>query len=243
MALIDDDKVEVVFWVLAKAGAVFRTGHESLENGKENAPVSRNSAVFANLIRLDTNKSIRRKRRKGVKRLISQYVSISQKENAGPAPAITVEVPSALKKLPDNLEGNEGFPCPSGESKQNALLLLSYCVKCLVNRQLLIVAHRFCSTDILKRNMVEVIFPRVWCSKGSVPELFRCRKSVDQSFHAGLHADLVDLNAVGGKCECKLKLFGIVLGLSHPFAHCLFIAFGFDNCKFSSLINQNVVSR
>ena len=118
------------------------------------------SAVFANLIRFDAQKCIRRKRRKGVKSLISQYVSISQKENAGPAPAITVEVPSALKKLPDNLESNKGFPCPSGESKQNALLLLCYCVKCLVNSQLLIVAHTFCASNILKRYLVKVLFPK-----------------------------------------------------------------------------------
>ena len=183
MALIDDDKVEVVFWVLAKTRAVFRTGHESLENGKENAPVSRNSAVFANLIRFDAQKCIRRKRRKGVKRLIGQYVSIGKKENARSSFPISVEVPPALKKLPDNLESNKGFACPRSKSQQNALFLLSYGIQGFIYRQLLIVAHTFCSTDILKCNLVEALFPWVWLIKGSLPELDTEMVSMNITLH------------------------------------------------------------
>src|SRR5690554_1416803 len=65
MALIDDDKIEIIAWVFTKIWSripiLIGTAHKGLKDGEEDTAVGGNTPLLADLIRFDTNQSIFRK--------------------------------------------------------------------------------------------------------------------------------------------------------------------------------------
>src|SRR5690606_4928651 len=89
MALIDDNKVKEVFWVISKIGSAVGTGHKCLKNGKEDISVFRDSSFFPYFIRSYAHQGIFLKSIKGIKCLICQYISICQEKYPGTAMGIS----------------------------------------------------------------------------------------------------------------------------------------------------------
>jgi hypothetical protein len=82
MAFVDADEVEEVGRIVAKVrrrlAVLGRTAQERLEDREKKAAVLGDSALFANLVRLDPHHGIFRERGKGVIRLVGEDVSIGK---------------------------------------------------------------------------------------------------------------------------------------------------------------------
>ena len=70
MTLIDDDKIKIVFGILAKIGRIIRAAHKGLEDGKKDAAVGGHAAIFANLAGIDAHQGVFRKSVESVKGLV-----------------------------------------------------------------------------------------------------------------------------------------------------------------------------
>ena len=104
------------------------SAHKGLKNGEEDAAVLRNLAFFADFIRCNAYHRIFRKCGKGVVSLVSQNVSVGQKQDARPAGWFVFffpvgQVPAGMKELPGDLKGDKRFARAGCQCQQDARLM------------------------------------------------------------------------------------------------------------------------
>lgn len=93
MALVDDDEVEEVRWILAEVRRWLsvRVGaeHEGLKDRKEDAGIGRDFSGLTNRVRRDADTGIVGKLRQGVVGLIGKDVAVGEEQNARAARRLT----------------------------------------------------------------------------------------------------------------------------------------------------------
>jgi len=80
VALINDDEVKKIRWILAKAwrwvAFAVCAGHKGLKDGKEDTPVFGHTSFLADLIRRDTHKGVFGKGGKSVVGLVGKDITV-----------------------------------------------------------------------------------------------------------------------------------------------------------------------
>ena len=96
VALVNDNQVEEVFWILTKETLVILSRHKCLEYGEEHRTICWNLSTLANRVGFYAHKRILLKTKESIERLISKGISVSKEEYAWPI-ACLGNIPLCLK--------------------------------------------------------------------------------------------------------------------------------------------------
>ena len=243
--VVEDAEVEEVggvvveFW--GRIACFVLSGHESLEDGEEDAAVFGDATFFADFVGVDAYKGVFGEGTEGFVGLVGKDVTIGQKQYPRVTLGLLAKVPAALEEFPGELEGDEGFACACGHGQEDAGLVLIDGFEGVFDRVVLVVAGFPGAAAVFKGGSGEAVSPEVFLAEGEVPEFFGGGVLGDVGFGSGLPVDLVDAASVGGVGEAGFEFFGVVFGLGDALGIGEVSFFGFDDGEFFAFVDEYVV--
>ncbi len=140
MTFIHHDEVEEVWRIVPKVRCFTGAAHEGLENAEKDTAVGGDAAFLADILRGYPHQGIFGESVEGIESLIGEDIPVRKKKNTWPAAGFAGDAPAGLKKLPGDLEGDEGFAGAGSQRQEDALLSLRNSFQNALYGGLLIVA-------------------------------------------------------------------------------------------------------
>ena len=175
--------------------------------------------------------------------MVGKDVPVSKEKDTWPTRGLAGEVPSALKQLPSNLEGDKSLPCASSKREQDPLPVVRNGLHDLFDGDVLVVSWQEISASVLKWDCRKPIAPGVGLGKRHVPEFVWRRIPWLLALLAGLHVDPVDPLTVCRVSPAESELRCVVLRLCRAFCQRQIPCLGLVHSQFAVAILQNVVSK
>ena len=250
VTLVDDDEVEEVRGIVAKAGSRvplgIPPGHEGLEDGEEDAAVLGHPAFFPDGIGRDPHKGILGKGGEGIVGLVCEDVTVCQEEDARSPPGFlsalpVLQVPLAVEELPGQLESDEGLARAGGQGQQDAVSSCGNGFQGLIDGIVLVIASLKAPASVFKGDGGETIPPTVGCREGLIPKLIGSGIAGDITLCPCLHVGTVNPETIGRVGESRLKFGGVAFGLGETFRIGKAGLLGLDDCQLMATIDQHIV--